>query len=356
MKDKLQPLRSRIDELDSKLVRLLNERTKLVLEIGKIKHTSGGEIYAPDREDAVLRRIVEKGDGPLPANSLRAIYREVMSASLALEKALVIAYLGPEASYSHLAVIKKFGSSLKYEPLPSITDVFVEVSKGRADYGVVPIENSTEGAVTHTYDMFLESELKICAQIVLPIRHNLMAAVTRDQIKKIYSIPQVLAQCRQWLQLNMSRVELIETSSSTRAAQIAKTEPNAGTLASSLAAEMYGLTILEANVQDSSENVTRFLVIGRKYPGRTGSDKTSIMFSVQDHVGALHDSIASFKKFKINMTKIESRPSKKKAWEYYFFVDILGHCEDALVKKALAELAKHTMFVKILGSYPNVNG
>ncbi len=167
-----------------------------MLDIGKIKHTSGGEIYAPDREDAVLRRIVEKGDGPLPADSLRAIYREVMSASLALEKPLVISYLGPEASYSHLAVIKKFGSSLKYEPLPSITDVFVEVSKGRADYGVVPIENSTEGAVTHTYDMFLDSELKICAQIVLPIRHNLMAAIPRDQIKKVYSIPQVLAQCR----------------------------------------------------------------------------------------------------------------------------------------------------------------
>src|ERR1700690_2508436 len=208
MKDKLQPLRRKIGELDSKLVHLLNERTKLVLEISKIKHEWGEEIYAPDREDAVLRRIVEKGNGPLPADSLRAIYREVMSASLALEKALVIAYLGPEASYSHLATTKKFGSSLKYEPLPSITDVFTEVAKDRADYGVVPIENSTEGAVTHTYDMFLDSELKICAQIVLPIRHNLMAAVARDQIKKIYSIPQVLSQCRQWLHLNMPHAEL----------------------------------------------------------------------------------------------------------------------------------------------------
>ena len=356
MKDKLQQLRSKIDELDTKLVRLLNERTKLVLEIGKIKHASGDEIYAPDREDAVLRRIVEKGDGPLPADSLRAIYREIMSASLALEKPLVIAYLGPEATYSHMAVIKKFGSSLKHEPLPSITDVFTEVSKGRADYGVVPIENSTEGAVTHTYDMFVDSELKICAQIVLQIRHNLMAAGPREAVKRLYSIPQVFAQCRQWIQVNMPHAELVETSSSTRAAQIVKTEPNAGALASSLAAEMYGLTILDANIQDSSENVTRFLVIGRKYPPRTGNDKTSLMFSVQDRVGALHDSIASFKKFKINMTKIESRPSKKKAWEYYFFVDCLGHCDDGRVKKALGELAKHTMFVKILGSYPNVNG
>jgi len=356
MKDKLQQLRNKIDEIDSKLVHALNERTKLVLEIGKIKHESGEEIYAPDREDAVLRRIVEKGNGPLPADSLRAIYREVMSASLALEKPLVIAFLGPEATYSHMAVIKKFGSALKYEPLASITDVFVEVSKGRADYGVVPIENSTEGAVTHTYDMFVDSELKICAQIVLPIRHNLMAACPRDDIRKLYSIPQVSAQCRLWLQTNMPHVELIETSSSTRAAQIAKDEPNAGALASALAAEIYGLTILEPNIQDSSENVTRFLVIGRKYPSRTGNDRTSMMFCVQDRVGALHDSIASFKKYKINMTKIESRPSKKKAWEYYFFVDVLGHCEDARVKKALDELAKHTMFVKILGSYPNVNG
>jgi chorismate mutase/prephenate dehydratase len=183
-----------------------------------------------------------------------------------------------------------------------------------------------------------------------------MAACPRDQIKKLYSIPQVLAQCRQWLQINMPQVEIIETSSSTRAAQIAKTEPNAGALASSLAAEMYGLTIHDENIQDSSENITRFLVIGRKYPPRTGNDKTSLMYAVQDRVGALHDCIASFKKFKINMTKIESRPSRKKAWEYYFFVDIVGHCDDARVKKALAELAKHTMFVKILGSYPNVSG
>jgi len=356
MKDKLQDLRSKIDGIDTKLVKLLNERTERVIEIGKLKRESGGEIYSPDREEAVLAKVVGKSAGPLPPESLRAIYREIMSSALALEKPLVIAYLGPEATYSHMAVIKKFGSSLRYEPLPNISDVFTEVAKGRADYGVVPIENSTEGAVTHTYDMFVDSELKICAQIVLPIRHNLMAAGPREGIRKLYSIPQVLAQCRQWLQINLPHAEIIETSSSTRAAQIARSEPGSAAIASALAAEMYGLAVLEENIQDSSENVTRFLVIGRKYPGRTGNDKTSIMYSVQDRVGALHDTIASFKKFKINMTKIESRPSKKKAWEYYFFVDFLGHCEDARVKKALAELAKHTMFVKILGSYPNVNG
>lgn len=356
MKDKLPAIRRRIDALDAQLVRLLNERTRLVQEVGKIKQATGAEIYAPDRESAVLERVCRLNKGPLSNDALRAIYREIMSSALALEKPLVIAYLGPEATYSHLAAVKKFGASVRYAPLPSIADVFLEVSKGRADYGVVPIENSTEGAVTHTYDMFVDSDLKICAQILLPIRHNLMSAGPRSAIKKLYSIAQVFAQCRQWLQLNMPHVETIEVSSTTRAAEIARTDPEAGALASALAAEKYGLTIHDANIQDSSENVTRFLVIGRSYPKPTGRDKTSLMFAVQDRVGALHDCIASFKKYKINMTKIESRPSRRKAWEYYFFVDILGHADDRRVKKALAELAKHAMFVKILGSYPNVNG
>ena len=356
MKDKLQQLRSRIDEIDRQLVRALNARTKFVLEIGKLKHATGREIYAPDREEAVFRRVVGQNPGPLTNDSLRAIYREIMSSALALEKPLIIAFLGPEATYSHMASVRKFGASVRYEPLPSIADVFADVAKGRADYGVVPIDNSTEGAVTHTYDMFVDSELKICAQILLPIRHNLIAAGPRSEIKKLYSISQVFAQCRQWLQINMPHVELVEVSSSTRAAEIARQEPNAGALASALAAEKYGLILHDENIQDSSENVTRFLVIGRTYPGRTGTDKTSIMFASQDRVGALHDSLEAFKKHKINLTKIESRPSKKKAWEYYFFVDFTGHCEDPRVKKALAELAKHTMFVKILGSYPNSTG
>ena len=356
MKDKLQQLRSRIDEIDRRLVRTLNDRTKYVLEIGKLKHATGSEIYAPDREEAVFRRVVGQNPGPLTNDSLRAIYREIMSSALALEKPLIIAFLGPEATYSHMASVRKFGASVRYEPLPSIADVFADVAKGRADYGVVPIDNSTEGAVTHTYDMFVDSELKICAQILLPIRHNLIASGPRSEIKKLYSISQVFAQCRQWLQVNMPHAELVEVSSSTRAAEIARQEPHSGALASALAAEKYGLTLHDENIQDSSENVTRFLVIGRKYPGRTGTDKTSIMFASQDRVGALHDSLEAFKKHKINLTKIESRPSKKKAWEYYFFVDFTGHCDDARVKKALAELAKHTMFVKILGSYPNAIG
>jgi len=356
MKNKLQTLRSKIDGIDAQLVRLLNDRTQLVLDVGRIKHATGGEIYAPDREEAVLQRVTGKNPGPLSNDSLRAIYREIMSSALALEKPLVIAFLGPAATYSHVAAIRKFGASLKYEPLPSITDVFAAVAKGRADYGVVPIENSTEGAVTHTYDMFVDSDLKICAQILLPIRHNLMAAVPREEVRKVYSISQVLAQCRQWLQINLPNVELVEVSSSTRAAEIARTEPHSAAIASALAAEMYGLTVLDANIQDSSENVTRFLVIGRKPSPRTGQDKLSLMFSVQDRVGALHDCIAAFKQCRINMTKIESRPSRKKAWEYYFFVDVLGHPDDRKVQRAFKALAQHTMFVKILGSYPNTNG
>lgn len=355
MKDKLEHLRGKIDEIDTKLVALLNERTKHVLEIGKLKHAHGGEIYAPDREDAVLKRVAGKNQGPLTEDHLRAIYREVMSSALHLEKPLAVAYFGPAGTFTHMAALQKFGASLRYEAMPRVSDVFNEVAKGRADYGVVPIENSTEGAVTHTYDMFVDSDLKICAQIVSPIRHNLLANVPREQIKKLYSHPQVFAQARQWITLNMPHAELIEVSSTARAAEIARGEPGAGALATSLAAEMYGLAILDEDIQDLSANATRFLVIGRKYPGPTGNDKTSLMFAVQDKVGALHDCIASFKKFKINMTKIESRPSRKKAWEYFFFVDVLGHCEDACVKKALAELAKHTMFVKILGSYPNLN-
>ncbi len=356
MKERLENLRNKIDAIDDKLVRLLNRRIEYVLKIGEIKKRAGQEIYAPDREEAVLRRVLAKNTGPLTRDTLRAIYREVMSGALSLEKDLIIAFLGPAATYSHMAAIQKFGASLKYEPLPSITDVFNEVAKGRADYGVVPIENSTEGAVTHTYDMFVESDLKVCAQILLPVRHNLIAAIPREEIRKVYSISQVIAQCRQWLQVNLPGTELIEVSSSTRAAKIVKAEPHSAAIASALAADMYGLRILEANIQDSTENVTRFLVISHSFPKPTGHDKSSIMFSVRDRVGALHDSISSFKKFKINMTKIESRPNKKKAWEYFFFADIIGHCEDAHVKRALEELAKHTMFIKILGSYPNVNG
>ena len=344
--------RKAIDRLDEEIVRLLNERTGHVLEIGAIKLKAGEEIYAPHRELAVLQRVGRSNHGPLPIESLRSIYREIMSSALALEKTMTIAYLGPEATFTHQAAIQRFGSSLNYSAQKTIADVFAEVSKTRADYGVVPVENSTEGVVTHTLDMFVDSDLKIVAQIVMPIQQNLLSRARREQIRKLYIHPQTLAQCRVWLHRNFPLAEIIETSSNARSAELAAKDPRAGAIAGTLAAEKYRLPVLERDIQDSSANATRFLVLGRKGPPLTGHDRTSIMFSIADKVGALHNALAPFRRYKLNMTKIESRPSKRKAWEYFFFVDFDGHLADRKVAKALALLGDHCSFVKVLGSYP----
>jgi chorismate mutase / prephenate dehydratase len=345
--------RKAIDKLDAEIVKLLNERTQHVLQIGDIKLKAGEEIYAPHRERAVLERICKSNNGPITNESLRAIYREIMSSALSLEKSMTIAYLGPEATFTHQAAIRRFGSSLKYSAQKTVADVFSEVSKNRADYGVVPIENSTEGVVTHTLDMFVDSDLKIVAQIVLPIQHCLVSNCKREDIKKLYSHPQSLGQCRIWIQTHLPNADIIETSSNARAAEFAAKEKNAAAIAGSLAAEKYGLRILESDIQDNSANATRFLVLGRQCSPSTGKDRTSIMLSLSHEVGALHKALAAFRRFKLNMTKIESRPNKRKAWEYYFFVDCEGHKDDKPVAKAIAELEKECNFVKVLGSYPN---
>jgi chorismate mutase/prephenate dehydratase len=276
-----------------------------------------------------------------------------MSSALALEKTMVIAYLGPEATFTHQAAIQRFGSSLNYSPQKTISEVFTEVSKNRADYGVVPVENSTEGVVTHTLDMFVDSDLKVVAQIVMPIQHCLLSRSARDGIKKLYIHPQTLAQCRVWLHRNFPQAEIIETSSNARSAELAARDKRSGVIAGTLAAEKYQLPVIESDIQDSSANATRFLVLGRKCPPPSGRDRTSIMFSIADKVGALHNALAPFRRFKLNMTKIESRPSKRKAWEYFFFVDCDGHVQDRKVAKALEMLGLHCSFVKVLGSYPN---
>lgn len=349
----LQQHRQAIDRLDKQIVALLNERTKHVLEIGDIKIKAGEEIYAPHRELAVLERVCKLNEGPITNDSLRAVYREIMSSALSLEKTMTIAYFGPEATFTHQAAIRKFGASLNYSAQKTIADVFVEVSKGRADYGVVPIENSTEGVVTHTLDMFVDSELKIAAQIILPIQQCLMANCPMDQIKKVYSHPQPIAQCRQYLQTRLHHVEIVETSSTTRAAEIAGKEKNAAAIAGALAAERYGLEILEKDIQDSSSNATRFFVLGRRCSPATGKDRTSLMLSIAHKVGALHKALAIFSRYKLNMTRIESRPNKRKAWEYFFFVDCDGHSDDKQLGGALRELNKVCTYVKVLGSYPN---
>ena len=347
--------RKAIDKLDAQIVRLLNERTQHVLAIGQFKLKAGEEIYAPHRERAVLNRIARHNQGPMTNEQLRAVYREVMSSALALEKTLTIAYLGPEATFTHQAAIRRFGSSLRYAAQKTIADVFTEVGKFRADYGVVPVENTTEGVVTHTLDMFVDSELKIVSQIILRIQQCLMIpqSGTRNQIRKLYAHPQSLAQCRAWVQNHLPRVEIVETSSNARSAELAAKEKHSAALAGLLAAEKYHLRVLELDIQDNAANATRFLVLGRQCSPPTGKDRTSLMISISDKVGALHHALAAFRRFRINLTKIESRPSKRKAWEYYFFIDCDGHVQDRKVVKAIAHLEQECSYVKVLGSYPN---
>ena len=345
--------RDAIDKLDRQIIKLLNERTKHACAIGEYKLQHGQEIYAPHREQAVLKRICKLNEGPIKDAAMRAIYREIMSSSLSLEKTMTIAYLGPEATFTHQAAIQRFGHSLSYSPQKTIAAVFAEVEKHRADYGVVPIENSTEGVVNHTLDMFVDSEMKIVAQIMLPISHCLLSKVPRKQIKKLYVHPQTLAQCRLWIQKYLSEAEIIETSSNAKSTQMAKRSRTAAAIAGSLCSETYNLPIIEHDIQDNATNATRFLVLGRECSPATGNDRTSIMFSIADQVGSLHDSLSAFRRHKINMTKIESRPSKRRAWHYFFFVDLDGHSNDAKVGKAIKQLEQKCAFVKILGSYPN---
>lgn len=350
----LSQIRKKIDELDLKIIGLLNDRTRLAQEVGKKKLESGKEIYAPERESEIYQKIDrEAGKGILPSDALKAIYREIMSASLALEKPLAIAYLGPEATFTHLASLSKFGSSVQYRSCASINEVFREVEQGRADYGVIPIENSIEGAVSHTLDMFMDSDLKICSEIFFEIAHNLMSNVpTMKQIKRVYSKAEVFGQCRLWLEANLHHAELMEASSTAAAAKRAADEDGAAAIGSRLAATLNNLPILAEGIQDFAQNVTRFLVISKQMPTPTKHDKTSILVSVRDKVGALYEMLGPIRKYKVNMTKIESRPSKKKAWDYYFYIDFEGHVQNARVRKMLADMEKKVKFLKVLGSYP----
>ena len=349
---KLNRLRKQIDGLDRKIIALLNSRARITVDIARLKLKAGKGVYSPDRERQVLRRAASLSKGPLPPASLEAIYREIMSSSLALERPLKVAYLGPEATFSHLAAMKRFGSQVQFIPCEGIPDVFLEVEKGRVDYGVVPIENSIEGAVSHTLDMFVDSDLKICAQVILDVSHYLLANCPMHKIQRVYSHPQVFGQCRHWLQEHLPAAEKVNMSSTTAAARAAVKDTRGACIASLLAADVYKLKVVARDIEDSSSNVTRFLVVGNSSPSPTGIDRTSVIFSIKDKVGALHDMLVPFKKYRINLTKIESRPSKKRAWDYYFFIDLEGHTQDARVRKALAALENQCRFLKVLGSYP----
>lgn len=348
----LEELRRRIDELDRQLVELLNERARVVIEIGRLKNKTGGAVYAPDREKNVLERIIEVNKGPLPDRCLMAIWREMMSGSFVLERPLRIGYLGPEGSFSHTAGMLKFGQSVEYEPLADIRSVFDEVSKGHCDLGVAPIENTTGGGVIETLDALVDSNVKICSEVLMAIHHSLMANCSIEEIEKIYSKPEVFAQCRNWLSATFDQARTISVASTAKAAQIAAGEPAAAAIGSKLAAELYGLRVVCENIEDLANNVTRFLVVARDDAKPTGTDKTSILFSTAHKAGALADVLDVFKKFEINLTNIESRPSRKREWEYYFFMDFLGYRTDDNIQKALAQARKHCLQLSILGSFP----
>ncbi len=352
----LKDLRKKIDEVDEKLLSALEERSELILEVAEQKKKSNSPVYDPVREQEIIEELSKKSV-KFPKKHLRAVYTEIMSASRELEQPLKISFLGPEATFTNMAALKKFGSSSELVAMNSISDVFKAVEKDQADYGVVPIENSTEGTVTHTVDMFLYSDLQIVAEISLEINHNLISKYKLSEIKRVYSNPQALAQCREWLSKNLPKAELIEASSTAKAAELAQLYHSSAAIASELAAEKFKLNILAPAIEDSPHNTTRFLVIGKKAPPKAKRSKTSIVYSVPHKSGALFDSLEPINKNNLNMTKIESRPTKQKQWEYVFFIDFTGHVEDEEVKKAMDELKKRTAFLKILGSYPReLNG
>jgi chorismate mutase/prephenate dehydratase len=357
----LDSLRKQIDAHDIQLVDVINKRLALAAEIGRIKRDSGGAIYVPEREDAVFRKVTSQNKGPIKDDALRAIYREIMSAAIALEKALLVAYLGPEASNTHAAAIKKFGASVDYHAMATIGDIFTAVEKGEADVAVIPIEDSTEGSVREALDSFVESDLKIVGQLYMEISHALISQSPLDKIKRVYSKDQALAQCRHWLQRHLPHAQIIDAPSTSRAVQIAKDDPEAAAVAGELAAAFYGVPVVTRNIQDKADNTTRFFVLARKPSGPVGAgnDMTSYLVSLGEesasHSGALLKMLMPLAERGINLSKIESRPSKKRPWEYNFFLDVSGHFDDPAMKEALTDLRKFCPIVKWLGSYPVVN-
>jgi chorismate mutase/prephenate dehydratase len=347
-------LRKKIDQIDAKIVTLLNERASLAQRIGRFKNRNQQEIYAPHREKEILARVSELNSGPLPETSVRAVFREIISGCRSLEGPLHVAFFGAEATYTHLAAREKFGSAASLRPTGSIPEVFQEVSQGRAAFGVVPIENSTEGVVAHTLDQLVESDLQIIAEIFQDIHHNLLSRSGRGaDVQRILSHPQALAQCRAWLSRHFPAVAVEEVASTAHAAIRAAHDPTVAAIASAMAQEVYNLTAVATNIEDQSTNITRFLVIGKTDVAPSGDDKTSLVFSVQDRPGVLHRMLQPFARSRINLTKIESRPIKNRPWEYLFFLDLRGHRQQTAVKRAIAALEKNCSFLKVMGSYPS---
>lgn len=347
----LDDLRKEIDAADVELVKALAHRAQIVERIRAEKAQSDTPAYDPAREAQLLRRICDMGADPLPVESLRAIYREIISACRALQ-ILRVAYLGPALTNTYLAARKHFGASAQLTDCRTIEDVFGAAERGETQVGIVPIENSLDGVIGESCDCLLNTPLKVCAETYLPIHHALLAKCGMGDVTAIYSHPQVFAQSREWLRENLPDAEQIAASSTAAAARLAATTENVAALAPSVAAESYGLDILAENVEDRPDNRTRFFVVGRKIPAPTGRDKTSIVFSAAHRAGSLHEALGPLDAHGINMTLIQSRPSRARLWEYVFFVDFEGHVEDPHVRTALDDLHPHCQNLKILGSYP----
>ncbi len=354
--EKLEELRKKINLIDDEILKLLNERAKVAKDVGELKKLCNLPIFNPKRENEIFQRLKEKNKdfgSEFPTEAIKYVFKEIISACRSLESDIKVAYLGPQATFTHQAAIKYFGQSVKFIPSQTIKDVFDEIMKGSAKYGVVPIENTIEGVVNYTLDLLVDYPLLINGEIILEINLHLLSKNPNiNEIKRIYTHSHALAETREWLLKHMPNVPIIEVESTAKAAEIAKDDYEAGAIASEVAAEYYGLYILERKIDKHKHNKTRFLVIGKEPALRGKQNKTTFIFSVKNEVGALYKSLEILYKYNINMTKIESRPSKREAWDYIFFTDIEGHIEDRNIRDALNELEKKSPFFKILGSYP----
>jgi chorismate mutase / prephenate dehydratase len=351
--EELSNLRKQIDSLDLEIVTKIQERAKIASTIGELKKAKGEPIYRPDREKEVYEKIKKLNKGPLPDTALTSIYRELMSATIAIEKGLNIAYLGPEGSFSHQAVRARFGMSIQSLQFPSIPEVFKSVETGKCDYGVVPIENSSEGLVNSTLDMLVNSELQIYSEIYIKISLYLLGFDTDlSKLTKLYGIKIANSQCKNWIAANLPNCEIIETSSTAKAAQIVAEKKEGAAIASKIAGDIYGLNTIRENIEDLPNNSTRFLIIGRSQCLPTGKDKTSMVFSLSDKPGSLFLTLKPFYEKNINLSKIESRPTRRNSWQYNFFVDFNGHEKDPEINEIISEIRDRATFFRILGSYP----
>jgi chorismate mutase / prephenate dehydratase len=351
----LSELRDKIDAIDRQILELINQRAVCAQEVARTKIAEGEQncFYRPDREALVLRRIKELNQGPLSDNTVASFFRELMSACLALEKPMEVAFLGPEGTFTQQAAFKHFGHGVKTVPVATINEIFNVVERGECQFGVVPVENSTEGVINYTLDSFLTSSLLICGEVEIKVHQNLMGlAENLDEIKEVFSHQQSLAQCRQWLDKHLPHVKYTEVSSNAEAARLASLNPKAVAIAGLAAAEIYNLTIIEKNIEDEANNTTRFIIIGQQTSSPTGNDKTSLIMSTGNQPGALYKMLEPFARFGIGLAKIESRPSRQGLWEYIFFIDIDGHSEDKVIAQALELVKDSVNMLKLLGSYP----